>query len=191
MIAECVALNEWRIDVSGVAVEDDENVEHADMHGLRFVAWTHVATLTHYADFVGIVCDMTYSILVGAVYALAVARITRLINADTILDRPRLWIASRARDEQKLADGYREKGISGVEVVESRARRWSTLLYFVQCPWCVGMWLAFGTAWIPLWFHTNAVTRYVGIALAVSHLVGVCAHFADTEEIDYEDETVS
>lgn len=133
---------------------------------------------------------MTYWILVGIVYALAVARLTRLINADTIFDRPRLWIAGRARGNLAAAAMSRERQLPGVEAYEAAAKRWNTAFYFVQCPWCVGMWLAFGTAWAPIYLHTNPVVRYVSLALAVSHLIGVCARFADTEEIDYEDEQV-
>lgn len=134
-------------------------------------------TIAHFAARVGIVARMAYSLLVGVVYALSIARITRLINADTILDRPRLVIAGAARAAKLAGD-------------DTGHQRWSTLMYFVQCPWCVGMWLAIGTAWIPLWFNTNVVARYLGIALAISHLVGVFAFAADTEEVDYEDETV-
>jgi hypothetical protein len=68
-----------------------------------------------------------------------------------------------------------------------RAERWDAVLYFVECPWCVGMWLAFATAWVPLYFADNPVARYVALALAVSHLIGLCARFADTEEVDIED----
>lgn len=129
--------------------------------------------------------NLGYAVLVLIVYALALMRLTRLINADTILDRPRLWIAGKGREHQQFA--MREDG----DVAKHhylQMRRWNTLLYFVQCPWCVGMWLSFATVWLPLWFSDNAVVRYVGIALAASHLIGVCARFADTEEIDITDE---
>lgn len=109
------------------------------------------------------------------IYVLAVARLTRLINADTILDRPRLAIASAAKASH----------VAGDDAGESR---WSTALYFVQCPWCVGMWLCLLTAWVPIWYSDNVVARYLGVALAASHLIGVFAFAADTEDIDYEDE---
>lgn len=136
---------------------------------------------------------MTYLILVGVVYALAVMRLTRLINADTILDRPRAWLSTRLANARQSHVEAVARGFTDATILAyaKQERRFSTALYFVGCPWCVGMWLAFGTVWIPMWFHTNQVTRYVGIALAISHLVGVCARFADTEEIDYEDETVA
>lgn len=123
------------------------------------------------------------------VYALAVARLTRLINADTVLDRPRLYIAGRVKAATELADNYPDS--PAADDYRARERRWSTAFYFVQCPWCVGLWLTLATAWVPLWYADNLVARYAGVALAVSHLIGVCARFADTEDIDFEDETVN
>ena len=128
-------------------------------------------------------------VLVLVVYALAIMRLTRLINADTILDRPRLAIAGKAREAMLAANEARAHGqLTRAELYQRRQVRWNTLMYFVQCPWCVGMWLAFGSAWVPLYFHTNPVAQYVGVALAVSHLIGVFARFADTEEIDVVDD---
>lgn len=49
------------------------------------------------------------------------------------------------------------------------------------------MWVAFGTVWLPLYFNDNPVVQYLGIALAISHLVGIFAWAADTEEIDVEE----
>jgi uncharacterized protein DUF1360 len=125
------------------------------------------------------------TVIVAVVYALALMRLTRLINADTILDRPRLAIITRARASQMDANEARALGQTvRVKLLESRAHRWATVMYFVQCPWCVGMWLALGSAWMPLYFHHNPVVAYLGVALAVSHLIGVCARFADTEEME-------
>jgi hypothetical protein len=128
-------------------------------------------------------------ILVGVVYALAVMRLTRLINADTILDRPRLAIASRAKEARLVANEAAAHGqTERAAMYHHKMTRWNTAMYFVQCPWCVGMWLAFGSVWVPLFYADNIVARYIGVALAVSHLIGVMARFADTEEIDIEDD---
>lgn len=128
-------------------------------------------------------------ILVLIVWTLAVARLTRLINADNVLDPPRLWVAGRAVLARSNAN---EADALGQAVrflrLDKVANRWEKALYFVQCPWCVGMWLAIGTAWVPLWFGHNRAALYLLIALAASHLVGVCARFADTEEITIEDD---
>lgn len=135
--------------------------------------------------------SLGYAVLVLVVYVLALMRLVRLVNADTILDRPRLAIAERARGAalvalEASAHGQTERA----RVYNDKKRRWETALYFVQCPWCVGMWLAFGSAWVALFYHDNVVARYVAVALAASHLIGVCARFADTEEIDIEDDEV-
>jgi len=125
------------------------------------------------------------TVIIAVVYVLAIARLTRLINADTVLDRPRLAIITRARASRLDANEARALGQDvRARLLERRAQRWATLNYFVQCPWCVGMWLSFGTAWLPLWFAYNPVVQFIGTALATSHLIGVCARFADTEEIE-------
>uniref|UniRef100_A0AB39AKR2 DUF1360 domain-containing protein n=1 Tax=Mycolicibacterium phage phi1_186018 TaxID=3236641 RepID=A0AB39AKR2_9CAUD len=128
-------------------------------------------------------------VLVLVVYTLAVMRLTRLINADTILDRPRLAIAAKAREAQLVVREAQAHGQTARATTYGRTwQRWNTLMYFVQCPWCVGMWLALGTAWVPLYFYTNPVAQYLGVALAVSHLIGVCARFADTEDMEIVDD---
>lgn len=113
--------------------------------------------------------SLGYVILVLTVYALAVMRLTRLINDDTVTDPIRVAIARRARDDSRS---------------KAERDRWSTLGYFVGCPWCVSMWLAFATAWIPLFHATNPVARYVAVALAVSHVVGVLSRFASDDDIE-------
>lgn len=133
--------------------------------------------------------NLGYAILVLTIWALAVMRLTRLINADTILDAPRLWIAARVKESKLAADEAHALGQTvRSDIFRRRQHRWAKTMYFVQCPWCVGMWLAFVTAWVPLYFHTSQVARYIALALACSHLIGVCARFADTEEIEIEDD---
>ncbi|AYP69996.1 hypothetical protein I5G62_gp10 [Mycobacterium phage CRB2] len=130
-----------------------------------------------------------YAVLVLVIYTLAVMRIVRLINGDTILDRLRLIPARRAENAR---EAYQEAQALGqtarAELFKHSFHRWNKVLYFIGCPWCVSMWVAFSTVWIPLWFHDNWVARYFAIALAVSHLVGLFARFADTEEIEIEDD---
>lgn len=136
------------------------------------------------------------TVLVLVIWTLAVMRLTRLVNADTILDRPRLWLARRAVAARDEADEARNLG----QTVRHRrlartADRWEAVLAFFQCPWCVGMWVALATAWAPMlwlsWFadpwHLDLI-RYLMLVLAASHIVGVLARFADTEEISFEDD---
>lgn len=129
------------------------------------------------------------SLIVLSVYALAVARLTRLINSDTILDKPRLGIITRARASRMDANEARALGQDvRATLLERRAHRWATLNYFVQCPWCVGMWLALATAIVPVALLDWPWWTFLPVALATSHLVGVCARFADTEEIEVQED---
>jgi hypothetical protein len=138
---------------------------------------------------------MTYNVqlfVTGLIYQLALMRITRLINADTILDPMRLWIVNNKKRHESVAHGLQVNLDQAVQYEHHRKLmgRWSTALYFVQCPWCVGMWLALLTSWAPVAFLHLPWWSSPIIALAASHVIGICARFADTEEIDYEDETV-
>ena len=133
--------------------------------------------------------NLGYTLLVLVIYALAVARITRLINADTILDRPRVWIAGKARGALLVAREAAAHGqLERERLFVATARRWQTLMYFVQCPWCVGMWMALLTAWLPVWILGWPWWTLIPLGLAVSHLVGISARFADTEEMAIEDD---
>ena len=131
-------------------------------------------------------------LIVLGLYALAVMRLTRLINFDTILDRPRLAIIIRARASRMDANEARALGQDVRAVLlERRARRWAGLLYFVRCPWCVGMWIALATAIIPVLILGWHWAAFLPVALAVSHLVGVLAHLANTEVIAVPDDAVT
>lgn len=96
---------------------------------------------------------MTALLLIIA--ALAVARLTRLVTEDKLLEPLRFWLG----------------------------RRWpadSMRLYLVHCPWCFGMWVAAIAA--PLvWLLGGlsdrlGITAWVGVpllALGLSHAVGL------------------
>jgi hypothetical protein len=138
------------------------------------------------------------ALLILAVYALAVMRLTRLINADTITSFVRLYPATRVREATLQADEAAAHGQREIlNAALKRQQRWATVFDFVQCPWCIGMWWPLLTAWAPMlligWFAQPwylDVVVYLGVVLATSHLVGVCARFADTEEIEIEDAAV-
>lgn len=132
--------------------------------------------------------ELLLPILIAPVYVLAVMRLTRLINSDTILDRIRLIPASRSHAARTLANDARRSGQGATaEVLEKTSRRWATGLYFMECPWCVGMWICLATAWIPMYYYDNRFVQYIGVALAASHLIGVFAFAADTEEVEVEE----
>lgn len=133
--------------------------------------------------------SLGYVILVLVIFVVVVARITRLINADTILDKPRMWVATKARNAQLVAREAQAHGQTERErIFVSLTRRWETVLYFVQCPWCVSMWVAWGVGFVPVLLIGWPLWTVLPLGLMASHLVGVCARFADTEEMDIEDD---
>jgi hypothetical protein len=99
--------------------------------------------------------------LVLVIYVLAVMRLTRLVNADTILDPFRIQVARRFGPN-------------------------STWVDFLSCPWCVGMWLSMllaiptvsylGWPWWTLPF----------LGLACSQLVGMFAPLYNDDDLEYE-----
>jgi hypothetical protein len=67
-------------------------------------------------------------------YALAVARLTHLVNQDSILDRPRGWMEDQSDESPK----------------------WRWMHTLVTCPWCFGAWCAAGlyaivAVFVPEW----------------------------------------
>lgn len=122
-------------------------------------------------------------VAVAVVYVLAVARVTRLINFDVVFDPVRLWVARRLSAAGRAVREC-EGSVGGpvVGVLERRRARWGAVSYFLGCPWCVSVWVAGLSAWVPLWHSGNVVAVYVGVVLAVSHVVGVGSGLADGGE---------
>jgi hypothetical protein len=124
-------------------------------------------------------------LLVLAVYTLAAARVVRLINSDVIADGVRLWIATRAATaEQAAAEAATVGHGTTAQMHERRMARWNVLQSFLACPWCVSIWVCAATVWLPLFHADNRVVQYVGVVLAVSHLIGVAAPLAADEDIE-------
>lgn len=118
--------------------------------------------------------SLGHTLLVLAIYVLAVATITRLINYDVILDPLRLWIARRASAAHEAAGEAEMNGAPTMAIAATRRhRRWNVLSDFLACPWCVGMWIALFTA--PAVIHVLAwpLWSWVPVALAARHLVGI------------------
>lgn len=128
-----------------------------------------------------------YVIAAAAVYVLAVARLTRVVNLDFVADPLRLFIARRANAAKQAADEAVTAGQPATTAVHERSMaRWNTAAYFFNCPWCVSVWLAAATAWVPLYHAHNPIAVYIGVTLAVSHLIGIAAALADDEDIIVE-----
>lgn len=131
-------------------------------------------------------------LLVLVVFLLASMRLTRLINADTITDFVRVAIGNRVRSNEIQTDeAFGRNQIETARAAAKRASRWNGTFKFVQCPWCISWWVALPGAFCAVWVIKYGWTidwwAIVPLALAVSHLVGVLARFADTDEIELED----
>jgi hypothetical protein len=107
-----------------------------------------------------------YAILVLTIYVLAVARVTRLINYDAVLDRPRAAVVRFVRGNP-------------------------TVVYFLTCPWCVGMWVALASAVLPVRLIGWPWWALLPVALACSHLVGLAAPLSADDDIEIEDDVAA
>ena len=94
------------------------------------------------------------------VYALAVARLTKLINSDRITKAP------RERLIRRLPEG-------------------SLLAYLIVCPWCVSIWIGALAAPVTWWWgglETDLAPWWIGVpalALAYSGFTGYLSQFAE------------
>lgn len=132
------------------------------------------------------------TLVVLVVYALASMRVTRLINADTVTSFIRLYLAGKIRTATLEADEAASRGQTTLLASAlERERRWTGVFKFVQCPWCIGFWVPLiggvGAVWVIKYGWTLDWWAILPLALAASHLVGICARFADTEEIEIEE----
>lgn len=90
------------------------------------------------------------------IYALAVARVTGLIQADTITERARdrllLWLDDRP-------------GTLG-----------AYLATLITCPWCVSIWVAFIASPIVWFWGESPVLLIPAVALAFSQFTGMISN---------------
>ena len=86
-------------------------------------------------------------------YALAVARVTGLITADSITEPIRDWIAVRLDDRPKTLG----------EAINT----------LITCPWCASIWVAFIASPL-IWFWGDSPIMLIpAIALAFSQVAGM------------------
>lgn len=109
--------------------------------------------------------------IVLSLYVLSVMRITRLINSDTILDRPRIWVARQAHNDDRSA---------------AERRRWGTFSDFLSCPWCVGMWVSVIAGAVPVWMLGWPWWSAFPLGLSCSQVTGMTARIYNDDEIEFE-----
>ena len=93
------------------------------------------------------------TLLIIALWILAVMRVTRLINFDTIM----FWLHN---------------------VVGNKYGPGSWQAEFLECPWCIGMWVSLMTAWYPVMLTGLTWWLYPALALAASMITGLLARFS-------------
>jgi hypothetical protein len=119
------------------------------------------------------------------VYALAVARVTRLIVADRITEAPRQWLAIRLWAPKISADEARDRLPAMVEHNGLRAAQsylaWERVMnraepplpvYLLTCPWCASIYVAAIAAPLAYWWGTEPWLLVPALALAFSYATG-------------------
>jgi len=137
------------------------------------------------------------------VYALAVARTTRLVVADKLTEGPRKWLVGKVKGlywrrfirlAEELTEIVNEEARAGHldDALEER-RRWleseleaegkaaekrqkdSKLVYLVTCPWCVSIWMSLPA--VIVWWNWPTEWWSFGpaILLAFSQVTGELA----------------
>lgn len=99
------------------------------------------------------------SAVLVALALLAITRLTRLINADVILDRPRAWIQRTAPD---------------------------SIAYLVQCAWCASIYVAAGVACAVYFEPTAWWVQIPLLAAAGSYVAGLGATLVAALEAEKE-----
>lgn len=56
------------------------------------------------------------------------------------------------------------------------------LAYFVNCPWCVSVWVGAGAATLAWYFPTNPVFVIAGVTALASYLTGLLATHLEPDE---------
>lgn len=118
------------------------------------------------------------SAVIVAVYALAVARITRLIVADRVLERPRRAVilsAWRRAHPWVLKEPENQQARHLAGVMSTYADNPPMLAYLVVCPWCVSIWVGGAVAPLALAWGTRTWMLAPALALAFSHVTGFLA----------------
>lgn len=92
--------------------------------------------------------------LLYLVYALAVARATRLVAEDKILEPARVWYLSKTKEG-------------------------SLLEYVATCRWCVSVWVSVPAAVVAVLWGFRPWFLIPALALAFSHVTGLLSRLED------------
>lgn len=93
--------------------------------------------------------------LVYVVYALAVARVTRLIAEDKIFERPRVWALAKLPEDSMTG-------------------------YLITCRWCVSVWIAIPAAVVAVLWGAKPWFLIPALALAYSQVTGLLTRLEES-----------
>lgn len=121
-----------------------------------------------------------------ALVVLAVARATRLLTSDRILDRPRRWLVIRlwartlVRAERERSPGWDMHMVrhgTRVTAADRLGQGGDPPLgaYLVTCPWCVSVYVGAAAAPLWYWFGDSPWVIVPAAALAASYVTGFLA----------------
>jgi hypothetical protein len=94
---------------------------------------------------------------------LAAYRVWRILGLDDVLDKPRRWLV-------RLPDYWQPDG--GGDLPDEYREH---LAKFIQCPWCLGFWVALG--WWGAWQVEGRWTLIVAAPFAIATVVGELGKF--------------
>lgn len=103
------------------------------------------------------------------VYALAVARVTRLVTADKITDVPRERLKARL-----WRRAVKDPTLLRLMLADPQAEQ-PKLVYLLTCPWCVSVYVAAVAAPLAYWWGDHPALLVPALALAFSHVTGLLA----------------
>lgn len=126
---------------------------------------------------------LSQTLLVLAIYVLVAARVTRLVNYDSLLDPIRLWIARHASIAQEQITEFTtpEQNLRAAR----RYARWTTLFDFIACPFCIGFWASVALAPIPIEVIGWPLWTWAVLPWAASHLIGIGDRWV-SEDVEIE-----
>lgn len=130
---------------------------------------------------------MTMHLALIVVYALAVARVTRLVVEDRITEAPRerlaRWLWARSIPKLDVSRRQpREPHLPEREIRRIIAREWSTAgaepplsVYLLSCPWCASIYVAAVAAPLAYFWGASPWLLVPALALAFSYVTGFLA----------------
>ncbi|WP_367139597.1 DUF1360 domain-containing protein [Saccharothrix sp. HUAS TT1] len=98
----------------------------------------------------------------------AAARLTRIVVADSITERPRTALLYNREQRRALREGRPVPAATRPRIAALRAR----LHQLATCPWCTGFWVSIAVVALAWHYRDHALTWLIGSALALAYAVG-------------------